>query len=295
MKSKRDSTSSFDTQFWDDIKSRVDRIQDLTVSHSIEGPQELLRTTKLLIDFKTASKSIPRYDADTPSPKTFDSSSYTFHETEKSDFSIISEAPSQISFSNIHSNWPNVYEDEISRVKDESRSLQSALNQRLSAFRNASKSCVTSNVRIQTELDWYREEMKSIKKSVHDLLEDTKQSKQEMEKAREHLIMTQYGRNKLKTPVESPELDYSVSKCSYREHLGDKILELNQELNAVNDKLLLGEEKRTQIERENREMKEIVCKLEDAISLHKHEILIEKVTSIQKVKENSCSDGCYIF
>lgn len=299
MKSKRESTSGVNLQFWDDIKSRVHRIQDLTESHSIDEPQDLLRSTKLPIESKMTSSSIQRHNVDIPSPIPFDFSSYTVQNTEESEFSIISDAPNQMSFSNIHSNFANAYEDEIIRVKDESKGLQDALNNRLSAFRNASETYVSSNVRIQAELDLYREEMKSMKKSIHDLLDETEQSKREMEKARELLVMSHYGKHKYKTPIESPELNYSVSRYSNKENIEEKILELHQEINIVSDKLLKGEEIRAKIEKENHEIKEIVCKLEEAIYIQKQdsrsEILIEKVTYRQEKIRNGCSDKCYIF
>lgn len=294
MNSKREATSSLDSLFWENVRSRVERIQDLTLTHSIDLPKDLLRSTQQLVDSKPNSTYSKQHHLECPSPKPFDASSYIVHESPRSDLSITSEAPSQISFSNMHSNLPHSYEDEISRVKDESKIVQSTFSQRISAFRSASKSCVNNNFKLQAELDWYREEMKKMKRSVVELLEETQKSKKELEKARENLAISQSMKMRSKTYTESPEIDYSVSRISHKDSVSDKIIELHQELNALSDKLLQSEECRLRIEKDNQKIRKLITRLEETLPYRKQEvgseILIEK-----EADSKGCSDSCYIF
>lgn len=294
MNSNREPTSSLDSLFWDNLRSRVERIQDLTVTHSIDLPKDLLKSTQLLVDSKPTPTYLKRHRVDCPSPKPFDTSSYIIHESPRCEFSISSEAPSQISFSNMHSYLPHSYEDEISRVKDESKFVQSTLSQRIRAFRNASKSCVNNNFKLQAELDWYREEMKKMRRSVVELLEETHQSKKELEKARENITISQSMKRRSKTYTESPEIDYSISRISHKDHVADKILDLQSEINALSDKLLQSEECRLRIEKDNQKIRKLVTRLEETLPYRKEEvgaeILLEKEAGLK-----GCSGKCHIF
>ncbi len=272
----------------------MERIQDLTLTHSIDLPKDLLKSTQQLVDSKPSPTYLKRHQVECPSPKPFDTSSYIIHESPRCEFSITSEAPSQISFSNMHSYLPLCYEDEISRVKDESKFVESTFSQRITAFRNASKSCVNNNFKLQAELDWYREEMKKMKRSVVELLEETQKSKKELEKARENLKISESMKRSSKTYTESPEIDYSVSRISHKDHVTDKILDLHSEINALSDKLLQGEECRLRIEKDNQKIRKLITRLEETLPCRKQEIgseiLIEKEAGLK-----GCNGSCHIF
>ena len=97
-----------------------------------------------------------------------------------------------------------------------------------------------------------------------------------------------------KTYTESPEIDYSVSRISHKDHVADKILELHQELNALSDKLLQTEECRFRIEKDNQKIRKLITRLEETLPYRKQEvgseILIEKEAGLR-----GCSGSCHIF
>jgi len=292
----RSATHVVKSEFWDEIKARVTRIQEITESQGITGTNELLASTKELIDLKPSQSSMESPN-EGPSPHPFNSIRPLHESSLNSSFS--SEiAGNTISMQQKSQFLKSRYDEEITHIKEEAHNIHDGLKKRLSAFRKATQGFSATNDRTQAELEWYKYEMVKLKRAIYQFLEDTQLTRLELARAQEEITNSQ-GKVRQFDPKDL-DLTPDIKKDHNYSSISEKILELYKEINEINDKVIETDETRLKLESENQVLKDIVMKLQDSVvnsSKPKgpETLKIEEVASEPKGKDWSCNWECAIF
>jgi hypothetical protein len=292
----RSATHVVKSDFWDEIKARVTRIQEITESQGITGTHELLASTKELIDQKPSQSSMESLN-EGPSPHPFNSIRPLHESSLNSSFS--SEIAGNTISMQLKSQFlKSRYDEEITHIKEEAHNIHDELKKRLSAFRKATQGFSATNDRTQAELEWYKDEMVKLKRAIYQLLEDTQLTRLELARAREGITNSQVKERQF----DLKDLDFSpdINKDHNYSSISEKILELYKEINEINEKVIETDETRLKLERENQVLKDVVMKLQDSVvNSSKPEgpeaLKIEEVASEPKGKGWSCNWECAIF
>ena len=187
----------------------------------------------------------------------------------------------------------------IKQLKNNNNMLCKAVKEKLQEFRCLNKQSRNNGAKATIELKNYQNELRDMKSSVIDIIDEANNTKEQIIKMKEKLEveMREKLENETKERLEEikdvdsvkyEEYDMSLYKVGTQDSsniLIDQIKELHQEIFKIQNRVEKSEQDLKSKESENKELKKIIEKLNDSF---------ERIDSVQEEPPSSCSN-CILF
>ena len=151
----------------------------------------------------------------------------------------------------------SVESSSLKKIKLNSDYLCKAVHEKLQEFKSASKQSRDEAVKAEQDLKVYQSELNEMKSSVIDIIDEAQGTKEQIVKMKE----------KLENDEEKYE-EYDLSSCKMPQDpsslLLEQIKELHQEIYLIQTRIERSEHDLKQKEMENRELKEVIERLNDS-------------------------------
>ena len=253
--------------FLKEVSEKLNLINNLSKESGVEVPNELEETLKELSI--SSSKRTPQVES---------SESSEISSGPKESFIEI-PAPSDSSPLNSSLDSPS-----IKQLKTNNNMLCKAVKEKLLEFRNLNKQSRNQGVKATQELKNYQNELKDMKSSVIEIIDEANLTKEQIIKMKEKLEC------EMKDPVSVKYEEYDMS--TYRPGgqdssnlLIEQIKELHQEIYRIQNRIEKSEQDLRFKELENRELKGIIEKLNESF---------EKMETDNEENSTSCQK-CEVF
>jgi predicted nucleic acid-binding Zn-ribbon protein len=265
--SKAGSKPRISPQFLKDVSDKLNIISTLSKDSGVEVPNELEETLKEL-SISSARKS--------PQPESSNSS--LISDEPKHSFLEI-PAPSDSSPINSSMDSPS-----IKQLKSNNNLLCKAVKEKLMEFRSLNKQSRNQGAKATQELKTYQNELKDMKSSVIEIIDEANSTKEQIIKMKEKLEV------ELREPdsVKFEEYDMSTYRPGAQDSsnmLMEQIKDLHQEIYRIQNRIEKSEQDLRQKELENKELKVIIERLNESF---------DKIGSDNEEPSSSCQH-CGVF
>ena len=232
--------------FLKEVSDKLNIISHLSKDSGVDIPDELEETLKeLSISSSKRAAKVQFSDSESISEEGKELSS-DIHDSSDSDVLNSSvESPS------------------LKQLKSNNNLLCRAVKDKLLEFRNLNKKSRNDGVKATKELKSYQTELKDMKGSVIDIIDEANSTKEQILKMKEKLE----GENKDHDSIKFEEYDMSSYKQPQADPSGmliEQIKELHQEIFKIQNRIERSEQDLRQKEYENKELKHIIEKLNDS-------------------------------
>jgi uncharacterized coiled-coil DUF342 family protein len=151
----------------------------------------------------------------------------------------------------------SVESSSVKKIKQSSQNMFKALQDQLQLFKSANKQSRNDAIRAEKELKVYQSELNEMKGSVIEIIDEAQGTKEQIVKMKEKLDndeekYEEYDMSACKVPSDSSNL------------LLEQIKELHQEIYLIQSRIERSEQDLKQKEMENRELKEVIERLNDS-------------------------------
>lgn len=227
MKSKNNGkTKGVTSDFLKEVSDKLNIINTLSKDSGVEIPNELEETLKEMSI--SSSKRQARLD------------------------SLNASAREEVSILN-----SSVESSSLKKIKLNSDYLCKAVQEKLQEFKSANKQSRDEAIKAEQDLKVYQSELNEMKSSVIDIIDEAQGTKEQIVKMKE----------KLENDEEKYE-EYDMSACKMPQDpsnlLLEQIKELHQEIYLIQTRIERSEQDLKQKEMENRELKEVIERLNDS-------------------------------
>lgn len=237
-------TKGISENFIKEVSEKLNIINNLSKDSGVEIPDELEETLKELSvsSLKRAQK--------------IDSCNSSVISDAKKEYSI--EIPAPLDSSPLDS---SVESPSIKQLKSNNNLLCKAVKEKLQEFRSLNKQSRNQGVKATQELKGYQHELKDMKSSVFEIIDEANSTKEQIIKMKEKLE----GEVKDTDSVKYEEYDMSACRAGQDSNLLlDQIKELHQEIYRIQNRIEKSENDLKQKEYENKELKNVIEELNES-------------------------------
>ncbi|OMJ78921.1 hypothetical protein SteCoe_21140 [Stentor coeruleus] len=232
------------TNFIKEVSEKLNIINHLSKESGVEIPNELEETLK---DLSISSSKRVLQDNSCNSSLTSEAQGNSFN-----------ELPASLDSSPLNS---SVESPSIKQLKSNNNMLCKAVKEKLQEFRSLNKQSRNQGAKATYELKSYQSELKDMKSSVFEIIDDANLTKEQIIKMKERLE----GEIKDTDSVRYEEYDLSACRAGQDSNLLlEQIKELNQEIYKIQSRIEKSENDLRQKEMENKELKNVIEKLNES-------------------------------
>lgn len=230
--------------FIKEVSEKLNIINHLSKDSGVEIPNELEETLK---DLSMSSSKRVLQDNSCNSSLTSEAQGNSFN-----------ELPASSDSSPLNS---SVESQSIKQLKSNNNMLCKAVKEKLQEFRSLNKQSRNQGAKATTELKSYQNELKDMKSSVFEIIDDANLTKEQIIKMKERLE----GELKDADSVRYEEYDLSACRGGQDSNLLlEQIKELHQEIYKIQNRIEKSEMDLRQKEMENKQLKSVIEKLNES-------------------------------